>query len=78
MARQEPEELHGIAVDMLRHQGREWEWDREPIQTDFDGHLPEAGDAEESFIGTVLDELPCIGTEGSIAANKPEKSVRIE
>ena len=26
----------------------------------------------------VLDELTCVGAEGCIAANKPEKGVRIE
>ena len=78
MVRRDPEEIHSIPVDMFRHQVREWEWYREPIQTDFDGHLPEAGDAEKAFVGTVLDELTCVGTEGCIAANKPEKGVRIE
>ena len=74
MARRDPEDLHGIPVDMLRHQVRERERHREPLQTDFDGHLPEAGDAEESFVGAVLDELTRIGAKGSplkVAGNIP-------
>ena len=78
MARRNPKELYGIPIDMLRHQGRERERHCETTQTDFDGHFPEAGDTEQPFIGTVLDELACIGAEGRIAANKPEKGVRIE
>jgi hypothetical protein len=78
MAGHNPEELDGIPVDMLRHQVREREWYREPTQTDFDGHFPEASDTEEPFVGAVLDELMCVGAEGCIAANKPEKSMRIE
>ena len=78
MARRNPEKLDGIPVDMLRHQVREWEWHREPTQTDFDGHFPEAGDTEEPFVGAVLDKLTGVGAEGRIAANKPEKGVRIE
>ena len=78
MAGRNPEELDGISVDMLRHQVRKREWHREPTQTDFDGHFPEASDTEEPFVGAVLDELACVGAEGCIAANKPEKGVRIE
>ena len=78
MARRNPEELDGIPVDMLRHQGREREWHRKPTQTDFDGHFPEAGDTEKPCVGAVLDELPYVGAEGCIAANKSEKGVRIE
>ena len=78
MARRNPEELDGIPVDMLRHQVREWEWHREPTQTDFDGHFPEAGDTEQPFVGAVLDELTCVEAEGGIAANKPKECVRIE
>jgi hypothetical protein len=78
MARRNPAELDGISVDMLRHQIRDREWYREPTQTDFDGHFPEAGDTEEPFVRGVLDELTCVGAEGCIAANKPEKGVRIE
>ena len=78
MAGRNPEELDGIPVDMLCHQGREREGHREPPQTDFDGHFPEAGDTERPFVGTVLDELTCVRAEGCIAANEPEKGVRIE
>jgi hypothetical protein len=78
MAGRNPEELDGIPVDMLRHQGRERERHREPTQTDFDGHFPEAGDTEEPFVCGVLNELTCVGAEGRIAANKPEKGMRIE
>ena len=78
MVRRDPEEIHGIPVDMLRHQVREREGFREPTQTDFDGHFPEAGDTEEPCGAAGLDELTCIGAEGCIAANKPEKGVRIE
>jgi hypothetical protein len=78
MAGRNPEELNRIPVDVLLHQVREWERHREPLQTDFDGHFPEAGDTEESFVRRVLDELPCIGAESGIAANKPQKGVRIE
>ena len=48
------------------------------VVDDFDGHFPEAGDTEQPFVGAVLDELTCVGAEGCIAANKPEKGVRIE
>ena len=60
MAWRNPEELNGIPIDMLRHQVRERERHREPTQTDFDGHLPEAGDTEEPFVSAVLDELTCV------------------
>jgi hypothetical protein len=63
---------------MLRHQGRERQRHREPTQTDFAGHFPEAGDTEQPFVGVVLDALTCMGAECCIAANKPEKGVRIE
>jgi hypothetical protein len=63
---------------MLRHQVCEREWNREPTQTDFDGHFPEAGNTEQSFIGAVLDELTGVEAEGCVAANKPEKGVCIE
>ena len=72
------EDLYGIPIDMLRHQVRKWERHRKPIQADFDGHFPEAGDTEESCVRAVLNELPCVGAEGCIAANKPEKCVRIK
>jgi hypothetical protein len=78
MTGQNIKELYGIPVDMLRHQGCEREGHCEPTQTDFDGHFPEAGDTEEPFVGTVLDELTCVGAEGCLAANKPEKGGRIE
>ena len=78
MAGRNPEERNGIPVDMLRHQVREREGFREPTQTDFDGHFPEAGDTEEPFVRAVLDELTCVGAEGCIAINKPEKGMRIE
>ena len=78
MAGRNPEELDGISVDMLRHQVRKREWHREPTQTDFDGHFPEAVDTEEPYVDAVLDELTGVGAEGRIAANKPEKGVRIE
>ena len=78
MAGYNPEDLYGVPIDVFLYQVRERERHREPIQTDFDGHFPEAGDTEQSFVGAVLDKLTCVGAEGCIAANKPEKSVRIE
>jgi hypothetical protein len=78
MAGYNAEEIDGIPVDVLRHQVREREWHREATQTDCDGHFPEAGDTEQSFVRGVLDELTCVWAEGGIAANKPEKGVRIE
>jgi hypothetical protein len=78
MVRQNPKQLYRIPVDMLRHQVREREGEREPASTPFDGHFPEAGNTEQPFVGAILNELPRIGTEGRITANKPEKRVRIE
>jgi len=78
MVGQNLKQLYRIPVHVFRHEVREREGECEPAQTGFDGHFPEAGDTEQPFIDTVLDELTCIGAEGRIAANKPEKGVRIE
>jgi hypothetical protein len=78
MAGRNLKDLDCIPVDVLLHQVREWERHREPTQTDFDSHFPEAGDTEESFVRGVLDELTCVRAEGCIAANKPQKGVHIE
>ena len=78
MAGRNPEELDGIPIDMLRHQICERKRHREPTQTDFDGHFPEAGDTEQPFVRAVLDELTCVGAESRGAVNKPEKGVCIE
>ncbi len=51
---------------------------RQPAQTDFASHFPEAGDTEQSVVGAVIHELTCVGAEGNIGANKPKKGVRIE
>jgi hypothetical protein len=63
---------------VFHHEVREREAECKPAQTGFYRHFPEAGDTEQPFIGTVLDELACIGAEGRIAFDKPEKGVRIE
>jgi len=78
MAGRNPKKINCIPVDVLLHQAREGERHREPAQTDFDGHFPEAGDTQESFVRGVLNELTCVGAEGCIAANEPQKGVCIE
>ena len=78
MAGQNLKQLYYIPVHVFRHEVRKREGEYESAQTGFDRHFPEACDTEQPFIGTVLDELACIGAESRIAANKPEKSVRIE
>ena len=78
MVGQNLKQLHRIPVDVLRHQVREREGEREPTSTHFDGHFPEAGNTEQPFVGAILNELTRIGTESRITTNKPEKRVRIE
>jgi len=78
MAGRNPKEFYRISVDVLIHKTRKGERHREPAQTDFDGHFPEAGDTEESFGRGVLDELTHVEAKSRIAANKPQKGVRIE
>jgi hypothetical protein len=78
MVGQNPEQRYRISVHVLRHEVREREGECEPAQTGFDSHFPKAGDTEQPFISTVLDELACVETKGRITTNKPEKGVRIE
>ena len=61
-----------------RHEFPEREAQGEVTQAHFDRHLPEAGDTEQSFIRTVLDELTCVEAEGRVTVNKPEQGVCIE
>ena len=72
------QQLYCIPMHVLCYQVREREAQSESPQTNFDCHFPEAGDTEQPFVRAVLDELTCVGADGRIAVNKPEKGVRIE
>ncbi len=71
-------ELHPVTFKLAGHELSERRSYLQFVYTDLDCDFPQAGNAYEKLVGTLLNARLCLFTKPWVILYKPEKGVRVE